>query len=816
MENIKEAVEQFIKNATLKEKVQLLTGADAWQTRGFLSKNIPAVVFADGPYGIRKVVSNELSLGESIPATAFPVSALLASTWNVNLAMRMGAALGLEARDHGVDVILGPGLNIKRTPLCGRNFEYFSEDPYVSGKIAVALIRGMQNVGVGATVKHYAANSQETERIISNSIVDERALHELYLRGFEIAVKEGNPALLMSSYNMINGVYSSENKYLLDILRHNWGYDGVVISDWGGMNDPVAALKAGHDLEMPGNKSLYQKVEDAYLAGELDLIDIDNAVRRIVTQALRVGESRKVPLDEVEYENHFLLAREIAADGMVLLENDGILPFSKEKSLGVIGAFAKDPRFQGAGSSQVNPKQLDNLLEALDEAKIYYEYTPGFEIDENKSVEEQEYLIDEAVELAKQYEQVVVMVGLPPSYESEGTDRKHLELPRIQQLLLGRLRAVHPRIVVVVSAGSVIEMHWAGQVGATVMGYLGGEASGHATFDILFGDVNPSGHLTETFPKYLKDTPSYPFIAKGGKRNIEYRESIFVGYRYYEAAGVKVAFPFGHGLSYSTFKLSNLMLSKEVISSRRDVVDVTIDIENTSNVAGQEVVQLYIGQIDAVSYKPRKELKAFRKIALKPGQKRTVRFKLNREAFTYWNINEKDYAVEEGTYQIYVGTSSENIHAEAALHIVAQNEVQPIDLREVTPYYYHVRPFGNRFYLPKAQFEIIYRNDLPYVDKQLKRPFTLNSPIIDAKNYFTGRLLIKKVTKIAKKAFNVSSNDAGMYLSGALETPLRSLPSLSGGMLNTQQVEGVLDIMNGKLIRGIYKLITKRQLNKKS
>lgn len=810
MEKIRKQVREFIQSASIEEKIQLLTGASAWETRGYLSKNIPAIVMADGPHGVRKVISDLPGLGESYPATIFPSLALLASTWDVNLASKMGAAIGIEAKDQDVDILLAPGLNIKRTPLCGRNFEYFSEDPLLSGKMASAYVRGVQNVGVGATIKHYAANSQDNERLMSNSIVDERALREIYLRGFEIAVKESQPAMVMTCYNRVNGVYGSENTYLLDVLRKEWGYDGVVVSDWGGMNDPVLALKAGHDLEMPGNKLLYRNVHNAYLRGELSLSDIDNAVEHLVTLAIELGEERKMPKEEVDNKKQYEIAKEIATQGMVLLENNGVLPFTKEKSVGVIGAFAQFPRYQGGGSSQVNAKQVESLLSAFDLGEIKYEYADGYDVINCDKGDKLPLLI-EAVEVAKRHEQVIVMVGLPESFEVEGLDRKHMRLPRCHLKLIAKLREVNPNIVVVVGAGSVVEMPWTGKVGATIMAYLAGAASGDALTDVIFGDVNPSGHLAETIPYFLEDTPSYRYLVDSEERNAQYRESIFVGYRYYENANVGVAFPFGHGLSYSTFKLSKMKLSKNTYKDKRDVINVSVEVENTSDIEGHVVVQLYVGQQEPVSFKPLKELRGFKKVKLKGGQTQTVKFILDRESFSYWHTLQKEWAIEDGKYTIYIGTSSANIHCKRQLTVNIGSEPEPLDYSNEAEIYHNIRPYDDGLKIDEATFKVIYGEELPIVPRKTKRPFTLNSPIIDAKQYWSGRLLIKIVTKVATALAKEQKTDIDTYLAGAIETPLRSLIPLSGGALNERQVEAILDIMNGKLLRGTFKFITKKR-----
>jgi len=585
MHDIKELISQM----TLEEKASLCSGKDFWNLKGIERLGIPSIMVTDGPHGLRKKAgdsSDQIGLSDSVPATCFPTASALAATWNRELIYQVGEALGEECREEKVGVILGPGANIKRSPLCGRNFEYFSEDPYLSGEIAKSHINGVQSQGVGTSLKHYAVNNQEYRRMTIDAIVDERALREIYLAGYEIAVKESQPWTMMCAYNKVNGTYCSEHKYLMDdVLRGEWGYKGLVVTDWGAMNERVKGLTAGIELEMPGvNNGNNAMIVAAVTSGELDEAVLDQAVERILKM---IFKTEKTLSEDYQYnrQSHHALARRVAGEGAVLLKNENnVLPLPKTAKIALLGQFAKTPRYQGAGSSLMNPTQLDNIYDEM--TKLVGEenitFAPGYHAKQNEIDSE---LIREAVGTAQKADAVVVCVGLPDIFEVEGLDRGHMRLPQSHNALIEAVAKAHSKVVVVLSNGSPVEMPWANQIQAILEGYLGGQAGAGAIADILFGEVNPSGKLAETFPIKLEDNPSYHYFP-GGPNTIEYRESIYVGYRYFDTAAADVLFPFGHGLSYTTFEYSDLQLSQRTLTDN-ETLTVTLTVKNTGDVAGK-------------------------------------------------------------------------------------------------------------------------------------------------------------------------------------------------------------------------------------
>lgn len=797
-------IEKIISEATVKEKVSLLSGLDAWHTVSLSRFDLPSITMSDGPYGLRKVMNNASGLEVSYPATAFPTSSLIAASWDEKLISKMAKAMALEAQDQGVDVILGPGLNIKRSPLCGRNFEYFSEDPLLSGKLASAFIKGMQAEGVGATAKHFLANSQETKRLLNNAIIDERTLREIYLRAFEIAIKEGKPFCVMSSYNMVNGDYMSENKEIVDdILRQEWGYRGVVMTDWGAMHNPVSGVRAGTDLAMPGRNEPDKAVIKAVNSFDLDIQHVNQSVIRIANLALKLQENRQSPIAKVDYDEHFAIARDIASNSMILLKNDNdILPLDKNDKVLVIGAFAENSRFQGAGSSQINPYKLDNLLLALKDEGMAYDYFPGFSIDGNKETDKT--LFSEAIEAAKTSKQVVIMAGLPPAYEAEGADREYLRLPDNQNKLIEALVAINKNIVVVISAGAPVAMPWASEVKAILMAYLAGEASGQATRDVLFGKVNPSGHLAETFPLMRDDTPSLQYFA-GVNRNIEYRESIFVGYRYYDTAKRDVLFPFGHGLSYTKFAYDNLAIEGDNLALKGKI-NISFQLTNIGDRKGKEVVQLYGSRVSfSKLFRSQRQLIAFKKIELAPKESAIVKFSVEANDFRYWNTIIHNWAVEGGRYAIEIGSSSRDIRLKHEFTVEDDgNEV--MDYQTLAPTYYNLKSDGH-FETHFREFEAIYGRRIYHVYSATHRPFTLDSTIDDAHGYLIGKLAKKIIVKVAKKTAGDDEIKAKMYVLSVLDTPIGSLSALSGGAFSYTQSLGLLDVINGRLIRGFFRLL---------
>ncbi|MFB6646996.1 glycoside hydrolase family 3 C-terminal domain-containing protein [Bacillus toyonensis] len=660
---MKRDIKKIISEMTLEEKASLCSGLDFWNTKGIERLGIPSIMVTDGPHGLRKQAegADHLGIYNSIPSTCFPSAVGLASTWNKDLIHEVGVALGEECQAEHVGVLLGPGANIKRSPLCGRNFEYFSEDPYLSSQMAINHVKGVQSQGIGTSLKHFAANNQEHRRMSVDAIVDERTLREIYLASFEDVIKEAQPWTVMSAYNKVNGEYASENNYLLhDILKDEWGFEGFVVSDWGAVNERVASLANGLELEMPSSFGIGEKkIIDAINCGELSVKKLNQAVERLLYIIFKAYENQ---LENATYskDTHHQLAREVASESMVMLQNeDSILPLKKEGTVAVIGEFAKQPRYQGGGSSHINPTKLESIFEELEMVsgeKTNILFAQGYDL---ASDDVDENLINEAKKIAESADTAVLFVGLPDRYESEGFDRKHLQMPENHVQLIEAIAEVQSNIVVVLSNGAPIEMPWIGKVKGILEGYLGGQALGGAIADLLFGDANPSGKLAETFPEVLSDNPSYlNFPGEGDK--VEYKEGVFVGYRYYDAKNIEPLFPFGFGLSYTNFEYSKLSISKNEIKDT-DTVSVLVNVKNAGSIAGKEIVQLYIKDVESSMIRPEKELKGFEKVELQPGEEKTVSFTLNNRSFAYYNVELKDWHVETGEFEILVGKSSREI-----------------------------------------------------------------------------------------------------------------------------------------------------------
>ncbi|HFJ9285690.1 TPA: glycoside hydrolase family 3 C-terminal domain-containing protein [Bacillus toyonensis] len=660
---MKRDIKKIISEMTLEEKASLCSGLDFWNTKGIERLGIPSIMVTDGPHGLRKQAegADHLGIYNSIPSTCFPSAVGLASTWNKDLIHEVGVALGEECQAEHVGVLLGPGANIKRSPLCGRNFEYFSEDPYLSSQMAINHVKGVQSQGIGTSLKHFAVNNQEHRRMSVDAIVDERTLREIYLASFEDVIKEAQPWTVMSAYNKVNGEYASENNYLLhDILKDEWGFEGFVVSDWGAVNERVASLANGLELEMPSSFGIGEKkIIDAIHCGELSVEKLDQAVERLLYIIFKAYDNQ---LENATYskDTHHQLAREVASESMVMLQNeDSILPLKKEGTVAVIGEFAKQPRYQGGGSSHINPTKLESIFEELEMVsgeKTNILFAQGYDL---ASDDVDENLINEAKKIAESADTAVLFVGLPDRYESEGFDRKHLQMPENHVQLIEAIAEVQSNIVVVLSNGAPIEMPWIGKVKGILEGYLSGQALGGAIADLLFGDANPSGKLAETFPEVLSDNPSYlNFPGEGDK--VEYKEGVFVGYRYYDAKNIEPLFPFGFGLSYTNFEYSKLSISKNEIKDT-DTVSVLVNVKNAGSIAGKEIVQLYIKDVESSMIRPEKELKGFEKVELQPGEEKTVSFTLNNRSFAYYNVELKDWHVETGEFEILVGKSSREI-----------------------------------------------------------------------------------------------------------------------------------------------------------
>ena len=653
-----EKIRELVSKMTLEEKAAMCSGADFWHTETIERLGIPASMVSDGPHGLRKQddKADHLGVNESIKAVCFPAGCGTAASFNRELLTEMGTALGKECQAEGVSVILGPAVNIKRSPLCGRNFEYYSEDPCLATEIAGALIHGVQSQNVGTSIKHFLANNQETRRLSSDSRIDERTLHEIYLAAFEGAVKKEKPWTVMCSYNRINGTYAAQNhKYLTEVLRDQWNFDGYVMSDWGAVNNRVEDLKAGLDLEMPSSSGTNDKlIVESVQKGELDESVLDTAVERILNIVFRYEENRdKTAVFERDKDHE--LARKVAQETIVLLKNDGVLPLQEGEKIAFIGEYVKKPRYQGGGSSHINSHKVTAAWDILKDMPGIT-YAQGYEDTQDVTDDK---LLEEAVQTAAKAKVAVIFAGLPDSFESEGYDRSHMRMPDCQNELIAKVAAVQPNTIVVLHNGSPVEMPWVDQVKGIVEAYLGGQAVGGAVCDILFGKVNPSAKLPESFPKKLEDNPSYlSYIGEGDM--VEYREGIFVGYRYYDKKKMDVLFPFGYGLSYTTFAYSNLRLDKKEMKDT-DTVTVSVDVTNTGDRTGKEIVQLYVADKESTVIRPEKELRDFAKVELAPGETKTVSFTLGKRAFAYYNTTIHDWHVETGDFDILIGKSSRDI-----------------------------------------------------------------------------------------------------------------------------------------------------------
>lgn len=663
-------VKELICQMTLEEKAGMCSGLDFWHLKGIERLGIPSVMVSDGPHGLRKQdeKADALGINDSIKAVCFPPAVLSACSFDRNLMHEFGDALGKEAQANDLSVVLGPAVNIKRSPLCGRNFEYYSEDPYLAGETAAAFINGVQKHHVGTSIKHFAANNQEFNRMSSSSDADERTLREIYFPAFETAVKKSQPYTFMCSYNRINGTFASENHWLLtDVLRNEWGFKGYVMSDWGAVNERVAGLKAGLELEMPSSNGIYDKeIVAAVKDGSLDEAILDQAVERILNVIFEYADHREE--QEFTLEADHALARKIAVESIVLLKNDSILPLKETEKVAFVGEFAQKPRFQGGGSSHINSFRISSALDMVSENENIT-YAKGFPANDDIY---DETLAKEAVETAKAADKVVVFAGLPDSFESEGYDRTHMRLPECQNRLIKEILAVQSEVIIVLHNGSPVEMPWLSGVKGILEAYLGGQAVGEAVADILFGKACPCGKLAESMPYKLSDNPSY--LSFGDGDNVTYREGIFVGYRYYDAKEMPVAFPFGYGLSYTSFAYDNLQTDKTELGAD-DTLTVSVDITNTGDVEGKEIVQLYVSDHTGACRRPIRELKGYEKVSLKPGETKTVKFTLDYRSFAWYSMEMKDWYAAAGDYEILIGASSRDMRLSGSVHVTAQRQL---------------------------------------------------------------------------------------------------------------------------------------------
>lgn len=755
-------IEQLIQQLTIEEKASLCAGAGMWHTQKIDRLGIPSVFMTDGPHGIR--INEGTNFTEpSVKATCFPTAALAASTWNRDLLFKLGQALGDEANHYGVQILLGPGVNIKRSPLGGRNFEYFSEDPIVSGQLASAYINGVQSKGVGTSVKHYAANNQEFERMLISSEIDERTLREIYLKAFEIIVKKSQPTSVMCAYNKVNGTYCTENKWLItDILRDEFGFNGLCVTDWGAVNNRIEGIKAGLDLQMPGDGGMNaSKIVEAVKTGLLDEKELDKIVRRNLSLIFKLSANKSgvQPLNEQADQ---LLARQIASEGMVLLKNENnILPINKKKKqkIAVVGTFAKSPRFQGAGSSLVNPTRLDNFLDAMNQVEnkqFIIQYTDGY----NRLGETNDSLLKEALKIAKESDITIVLAGLPDSYESEGFDRLTLNMPEGHNKLIEKIAEVTSKVVVVLQNGSPVSMPWINKVDGLLEAYLGGQAGGSAIADVLLGEVNPSGKLAETFPQKLNDTPSY-LTWPGENRKSLYNEGVFVGYRYYDIKEIEPLFPFGYGLSYTRFEYSDLKLDKTELADTENLI-IQCKIRNAGNCDGKEIVQLYLRDIESGLIRPVKELKGFEKVDLKPREEKVVTFELEPRDFQYYSTKNHCWKADSGQFEILVGSSSRDIRLSQKVNLTVKQKYYQIydinstigDLAE--------HPFGAEF-------------------------------VEGIKKMSQSRVKLEGLSGVEKEA---AIKQQKMSEASMMEMPLKKVITLSGGRISENMIMDLLTRIN--------------------
>lgn len=792
-------VPHILKQLTIDEKIALLSGFNFWQTPAIDRLGIPSLYITDGPHGVRKQKqSGGVALEHAEPATCFPTASALASSWDRELLHKVGSAIGIEARAKQVSVLLGPGVNIKRSPLGGRNFEYYSEDPLLSSQMAAAFIQGVQSQGVGASIKHFAANNQEYRRMTIDTIVDERALREIYLASFETAVKAAEPWTVMSAYNSLNGVPCSQNMRLLnDILRHEWGFGGVVVSDWGGVYQRVPSLHAGNDLEMPGNGGAHnQVVKQAIEHGQLSIEMLNRSVERIL-QLIKASLPALQNSTKYDAKEHHELARKAAAESAVLLKNDdAMLPLVPGQSLGVIGAFAKKPRYQGAGSSLMAPSRLNTAYAGIcmrfDGKKI--PYAAGYGVRDHLP---NDALIAEAVKVARRVETVVLFIGLPDIYETEGVDRSHMRLPEAHNALLDAVVAVNPRVVVVLSNGAPVEMPWHDNVPAILEGYLGGQAGGSAIADLLFGDANPSGKLAETFPLSWQDNPASAYFP-GSPHMVEYRESVYVGYRYYNTVQESVLFPFGHGLSYTTFAYDDVRVSADRIDADEPLT-VSLNVTNTGSRAGAEIVQVYVRDVESTPFRPAHELKGFHKIWLQPGESGRITFTLNRRAWAFYDVSRADWVVEGGEFEVQIGASSRDIRLRTIVKVQGVTMNASAQQSLLADYYDLQR--GN--YGPGA-FAVLMGQPIRS-ERPRKGTYTLNTPLADMKDSWLARTFHARIKQamMTQLANDTESPTAIMFRTIAEEMPLRTLLMFSAGRMTLARLEALLLMMNGKWLQGL-------------
>lgn len=805
-------IKKVLAEMTPEEKAGLCSGKDFWRFKSVERLGVPEVMVSDGPHGLRKQAEggDHLGLNDSIDATCFPTSVGLAASFDREIAAEQGDALGAEAEAENLAVLLGPAINIKRSPLCGRNFEYMSEDPYLTGELAAAYINGVQAHGVGVSVKHFAANNQEDRRMTISAEVDERTMREIYLPAFETAVKKSDPWTVMCSYNRINGVYSSENPWLLNkVLREEWGFKGLVVTDWGAINDRVLGLKAGTDVEMPssGGKN-DRKIVQALNNGELEEEVLNTACERVLKL---IDEAGKKSGGVYDRDADHIKAVKIACDCMVLLKNNGILPLSKDKKYAFIGEFAKVPRHQGGGSSHINTHRVVGAYDAVDD--IQKSYAPGY----RDRDEEDAVLVAEAVRIAKEADVAIVFAGLTDAYESEGFDRRTLDLPKNHNALIEAVAAANPNTVVVLHNGAPVKMPWLNKVAAVLEAYLGGEASGEAAAKILFGEVNPSAKLPETFPLELEDVASSANFP-GGVKAVHYKEGLYVGYRYFDKVKKPVLFPFGYGLSYTTFGYSNLKIENPEADILNEDLIVSFDVENTGDRFGKEAVQVYVKDVESTAYRPEKELKGFEKVALNAGEKKRVTVRLDKRAFAFWNSETKAFEVESGEFEILVGASSADIRLSATVALNGDAANIPND-KERLPHYYSADVQG----VTDEEFkQLLGREPMPENNPEGAK-LDKSATFEDAKNRGSG--LGRFVAWILPKVMpGTGLGNKDIMVNIIMQTPVHAMINMSGGLLSEDMGDGLVMLFNsehrlkafGKILKGLFGMGKRAKLAKEN
>ncbi len=798
-------IKDTLSKLTLEEKAALTSGITYWDTTPIARLGIPKTTMSDGPHGVRKELTTPVVgniFGSSVPATCFPPAVTLASTWDRHLIYKVGEALAEECLTQGVDTLLGPGINIKRNPLGGRNFEYFSEDPYLTGELATEYINGVQSKGVGTSLKHFAVNSQEYRRLVASSEVDERTLREIYLSAFEVAVKKAQPKTIMCSYNPINGVHASDNKRLLtDILREEWGFNGLVVSDWGAVNDKLKCIEAGMDLEMPHCDGIRDRqLVNAINEGKMPFAPLDKTVERVLKYVFEAVENReKYKSYKADYVEHHHLARQVASSGAVLMKNkDSILPLTSGVSFAVVGELAKKIRSQGSGSSKLNPIDEVSFHQYLKKLNIDFDYSAGYGVNEE---EPNMNKIERAVNVAKDKDVVVAFVGLTEAYESESFDRTHMSLPESHNILIDKLCEVHDKVVVVLVGGSPVTMPWLDKVSAVLNVFLTGEAGGESTYDLLFGKKNPSGHLAETYPLCLEDVPSTPNFCK---EVVPYAESIYVGYRYFDTAKKPVLFPFGYGLSYTRFEYSNLKLSKKNITDE-DKLIVTFEVENTGSVAGEAVPQLYVKDTQSTIFMAEKQLKGFDKIMLRPAEKKRVKITLDKRSFAYYNTEVNDFVVESGDFEIMVAEHAQDIKLTDVVHYNSEDVPVP-DYTATAPWYYNITESQTA---PVEQFEVLLGRKVPVYRKAKRGQYGFNTVVGELEATWFSRLFraIFKQSSLSMIPKNASKATKKMTQRGAMDMPVRNFYAMSGGTVPYESCLGLLKALNGNVIIGLFRTV---------